>query len=142
MTAPGTPHNDDGNDGMVTPTLARLVRDRKEATGKSYRQIAADSGIAVSTVHKMANGMLHQVPGPRIAEGMARALGLDPQVLLDAIAHDLGVRKVRIEDAEATTIYLAVKDLDPDQQHILVLMVNDMRKRAGLPLIPNLGNNE
>lgn len=118
---------------MVTPTLAKLVADRKEAIGKSYREIAADAGVALSTIHKMAQGRMHQVPGPRIAEGVAYALGVNPQVLLDAVAHDLGVKEFRLEDADRTTVYHALGDLSPRQRRLVLEVVNEMREHSGLP---------
>lgn len=111
---------------MVTPTVAKLVTDHKHAAGKSYRQIAADSGVALSTVHKMAAGQLRRVPTQRIAHGLAGALGVDPQVILRAAALDLTL-DFRPGDGDRTAVYLGMADLSQRQRRLLVDVMNDMR---------------
>lgn len=129
-------HMTDLAEGVATPTLARLVRERKEATGKSYREMAAESGVSIATFHKMAQGRMTQVPAPRIAEGVAQALGVDVTAIYNAVGHDLGVREFHLDDVERTTVYLGMADLPAHRRRLLLDLMNDMRERSGLPPVP------
>lgn len=114
----------------TTTALGEVVRAQHEATGKSYRTIASEAGISINTVHKILHGKLTHIPGARVLDGLARALGVDVTVLRDAAAHDVGLREFVVEDSTRRAVYLAMGDLDPADQQTILRMAETLRNVA------------
>lgn len=111
-------------------SLAELVSARRAALGnKPYRTIAAEAGIAVATVHKIAQGKLTRVPSPRTIAGLSLALGIPEQTLIEAAAADIGLREFHVTEGTRRAIYLATEDLTPDEHRMVLDMVNTIRAR-------------
>lgn len=68
-----------------TPSLAALIR----RSGRSYAEIAADAGISKARVGQFALGQSPSAPSPRTVHGLAYALGVDSQTILEAIAGEI-----------------------------------------------------
>ncbi|WP_017178127.1 hypothetical protein [Actinomyces timonensis] len=69
----------------MTDSLSALIR----RSGRSYAQIAADAGISKARVGQFALGQSTTAPTPRTVHGLAYALGVDSQTILDAIAGEI-----------------------------------------------------
>lgn len=116
--------------GSTATTLGDVVRAQSEQTGKSYRAIARDAGVSINTVHKIVHGKLTHVPGARVLDGLAHAIGVDVAVLRDAAAHNIGVREFVVEDSTRRAVYLAMGDLSADDQHMLLQLAESLRSRT------------
>lgn len=83
-TVPGVPELDDLD--PVTVNVARLLREAKDASGLSYRDIADRTGFAKSALQNWMDGT--RSPLIRDFIRLCRVLGADPGELLDRAGAD------------------------------------------------------
>ena len=91
------------NEGATS--YGRLLRDRREALGLSYREIAAMTKIQASVLQSLEEERLEAFDALAYARGFARLyareLGLDEQQVLDVMPRELSGLPVWAEAAEA-----------------------------------------
>ena len=58
------------------PPLKAMVRSARDASGLSLRQLARESGVGLSYLHRLETGQAVR-PGPRVLRKLATALGRD-----------------------------------------------------------------
>ena len=64
-----------------TQKVAKCLRQRVEASGKTLRQIAAEAGMNLSTLHRLINGQRHITIAYLYA--LSTPLDFDPPALLN-----------------------------------------------------------
>jgi len=105
--------------------LAVLVADRRAELGLSFRDVAIGAGISLAAVHKIEHGKTG-IPDQRTLEGLAAALQLPVQALLNATVGNLaGVHREH-------PIYQAIEGLDDGTLDAALDIVNSLKQGASV----------
>jgi transcriptional regulator with XRE-family HTH domain len=119
-------------------TLAELVDSRRRALGKTYRKVAEESGLSLAFIHKVASGQLASFPTPRTIEGLATALELPEQTVIDAAGSDIGV-KVQAFEAKGEyvgrAIYYGQQVLDDDEREMVLAIITKFALAHGKSIV-------
>jgi transcriptional regulator with XRE-family HTH domain len=68
--------------GLVAPSDARTIRERRQAIGKKVSELAREVGISRQHLSNVEAGIKH--PSPDLLAALARVLGCQPSELADA----------------------------------------------------------
>lgn len=127
-----TPKNDTTGSFRRVPTIGDLIREALD-TGKSVRDLAADSGDVVKfqTFQELSNRDPKQFPkDPKTIAGMSRALGYPHATIVLAYAKGLGI-PVETPSAFALRLPYGVDELDREMQTALVSVARAAVNQTG-----------
>lgn len=115
---------------MSDSALARLIADRRAATGDSYTDIAQRGGMPRSTVHKLATAELSSAPRPDTIEKLAKGLELPVDLVTRAAQESAGykVYQERLVDTDAQVLIANIGALTPEQRASVMALVNHWLK--------------
>lgn len=119
---------------VVMHMLARLIEDVRAAQGWNQSEVARRAGLSRSRVAQLINEPVKAVPNRDTIESLARALGVPPWVVMDAVLEAVGLptRPTRIGIEEAVR---ADSDLSSEAKRAVLTFVDHMR---GVPDAPDL----
>ena len=115
----------------TTTALADLIRSRMAALGRTYRDVAADSGISTAYVHKLAVGTKPVMPNRELADALERGLGLPAETWVSAGLADMRIGEFVLEEGEARAIYEMSRTVTAEDRAVVIGMLRVMRERPG-----------
>ena len=108
--------------------LSDLVYERLDEKGWSVRELGRRSDVPQATLHKILT-IEGTKPHVETVEAMARALGLSPKLLMEAVAVDAGYVTTKATLSDGTQILMAgIKNLTKAQQDQVSALVESMLK--------------
>lgn len=89
---------------MFMATLKDVVRDRRKSIKRTQRQIAQEAGISAGYLGMIESGKVG-IPSPGVMAGLARALGIPEEELLQSVGYLEGQAE---QSSEERDVELAV----------------------------------
>ncbi|GAA2809548.1 hypothetical protein GCM10010441_37650 [Kitasatospora paracochleata] len=120
----------------MADALQQMMKQRLDAQGWSYGDVARLGGLPRSTVHHLATAELVRMPQPATLERLARGLQLPLDVVRRAAAESCGIHvyaegaAATSPDPEVATLIASLQQLSPaDRKHVAAL-VDSLLQRA------------
>jgi transcriptional regulator with XRE-family HTH domain len=117
-------------DGQFS-ALANLIVTRRDELGMSGRALAKFAGISHNYMHRLSTGNYNRVPGPRIIDGLVRALGVSRESLIRAAMTDIGIIETPLSDDDGRkALYVSLHGLSPADAERVRAIVELLRRAA------------
>lgn len=98
---------------VMTKALGAYVRERRKAMGDlSQEYVAHEIGKTQEWVSRLERGSLREnMPNPLVLDALARALGVTPQMLMEAAGYPVGMEPEPRDDVQVYTAMMHDVDL-------------------------------
>lgn len=109
--------------------VARKLLAAYEASGKSYADLAAETGISKATIQRYFTGTTGKIPTDRL-EILCRVLGLDVSEMLGWGMNEPGV-EYRTMTPQQALLFDAAEDLTDSERQAVINMINAFKAARG-----------